>query len=289
MGMDDTPQVREKNCKRAPFAYIGSKANSADFIHPHLPYADAYCEPFGGSGTILLQRQPSKLEIFNDRFAGVTCLYRVLRDPARVEQLIERVSLIAHSREEFEWCNKTWMGCEDELERAARWWYQHSCSFAKKANAFGRSTSGTNSTGKALRNAIQWFEPVHQRLHGVIIENLDWRVIFRDYDSEGMVWYMDPPYVGGTKGLYSHEFTKEDHIQLCDRIFELKGFVALSGYGDKETKEIYDRYNWDSIEEWDSRNSLAGYAFTDTNNLAGKEHLLNRGKTKENLWIKKAG
>lgn len=288
LGMDDTPVIREKDCRRAPFAYIGGKMKSAEFIHPHLPYRDGYAEPFGGTGVILLQREPSKLEIFNDRFAGVTCFYRVLRDPKRVEQLMDRLALIVHSREEFEWCNQTWEGCEDELERAARWWYQHQASFAKKANAFGRSTSGTNSTGRALRGNLQWFEPVHRRLHGVIIENLDWKQLLEDYDSPEMVWYMDPPYVSCTKNLYSHEFTRQDHLDLCDRIFELKGFVALSGYGDPATKDIYDRYDWSSIEEWDSSNLMAGYAFTESNNLAGKEHLLNRGTTKENLWIKEA-
>jgi DNA adenine methylase len=288
MSMDDTPVVREFGCTRAPFGYPGGKGDSAKHIHPHLPYRDGYCEVFGGSGILLLQREPVDLEIFNDRFSGVTSFYRVLRDPLKVAALMNRLALIVHSREEFEWCRDTWTECED-VERAARWWSMHQMSFSKQARHFGRSTRGKNSVGHALRSNLQWFEPAHRRLKGVIVENQDWRNLFKDYDHEGMVWYLDPPYVRYAKGKYEHEFTKKDHAEMCERIFRLKGHVVLSGYGDPETREIYDAHKWDEIVDWEVFSTMAPYAFTDTNNLAGNEHCVKRQKVTEMLWIKEAG
>jgi site-specific DNA-adenine methylase len=124
----------------------------------------------------------------------------------------------------------------------------------------------------------------------VTIENLDWRLLLKDYDNTEMVWYLDPPYVRYSKGMYEHEFSKQDHFDLCEYIFNrVKGYVALSGYGDEETKAIYDRYKWTHVEEWETTCVAAGFAFTDTNNLAGTEGTFARGKVKENLWIKEAG
>lgn len=288
MSMEDSPVIREYACLRAPFGYPGGKGHSSKYIHPHLPYRAAYGEAFGGSGIMLLQREPVNLEVFNDRFSGITSFYRVLRDPKMMAALMDRLALLVHSREEFEWCRDTWEQCED-VERAARWWSMHQMSFAKQGRHFGRSTRGKNSNGHALRANLNWFEPTHKRLKGVVIENQDWRNLFKDYDHEEMVWYLDPPYVKYAKGMYDHEFTKKDHAELCERIFRLKGHVVLSGYGDEETKGIYDKQKWDDIIEWEVSSTAAGYAFTDTNNLSGKEHLLDRGKVKESIWIKEAG
>lgn len=286
MAMEDTPIIRENASLRAPFSYPGSKADSAEHIHPHLPYRNGYGEPFGGSGIILLQRNQCKIEVFNDRFSGVTSFYRVLRDPKQLAALKERLALTCHSREEFEWCRDTWENVEDDLERAARWWYMHMTSFTKQGRHFARSTKSKNTTGNALRNSLAFFEPTHRRLANVIVENQDWRLLLKDFDCKDMVWYMDPPYVAYSKGKYKHEFTKADHYELCERIFGLQGFVALSGYGDQETKDIYDRYPWDEVHQWEVTGYMQSYAFTETNNMLGNEHLISRDKMTENLWIR---
>ena len=105
---------------RAPFSYPGGKSKSVIHILPHLPYRNSYIEPFGGSATILLARQSSQLEVFNDRFAGVVALYRCIRDDVKCQKVVERLSTIVSSREEFVWCKQNWETAEDDVERAAR-------------------------------------------------------------------------------------------------------------------------------------------------------------------------
>ena len=285
--MNDSPVIRESTCTRAPMGYPGGKGESAKHILPLLPYRNTYVEPFGGSGTILLLRDAVPLEIFNDKFSGVCCFYRVLRDRIKLEQLLDRVEHCLHSREEFEWCRGTWESCEDEVERAARWWTMHQMSFGKQGRHFGRSTSGKAQTGWALRGIPQFFRPTHHRLQGVQIENLDWTHIMKDYDSEETVFYLDPPYVKYSKGQYKHEFTKKDHFYLCEFIFtRVKGFVALSGYSDPETRDIYDRYKWDDIVEWEVNSLTAGINVFPDAPERGRD--VQRGMAKECLWIKEA-
>lgn len=277
-------EVREKGVIRAPFAYPGAKSRSIESILPHLPYRKAYCEPFGGSGAVWLARNECDLEVFNDRFAGVTCFYRVIRDGVKMNALLDRLQLCVHSREEFVWSRDTWKDCEDEVERAARWYYMVLCSFGAQGRHFGRSTKGKPQMGPKLKANLRFFPEVHKRIVNAQIENQDWRALFQDYDQLEMVWYLDPPYYEYAKGMYECEMSKEDHHELLERIFQLRGFVALSGY----ENELYDKYPWDGRHSWTVRVSSLGQGFTDTNNLAGFEGALQRGTAKEVLWIKEA-
>jgi DNA adenine methylase len=269
---------------RAPFGWPGGKSRSIANILPHLPYRDAYIEPFGGSGVILLNRNSCKLEVFNDRFSGVTVFYRCIRDKAKCAQLCERLDLCLHSREEFIWSLKTWKNCEDEVERAARWFYSVVISFGQQARNFGRAVRGKTQHGNKLAAVLETFPELHARLRLVQIENLDWRLCLKDFDHEGAVFYIDPPYYDYNKGQYEFEMTKDEHHELIARIFELKGFVALSGYHN----ELYDRsqWNWDNRYSWRVHSSQLSMARQETNNLIGLER--SRDKAEEILWIKES-
>jgi DNA adenine methylase len=288
MGMNDEKEVRETYL-RLPFGYPGSKANELHNILPHLPYTDKYAEPFGGSGIVLLNRKPSKLEVFNDRYAGVTCFFRVIRDPILREQLIERLAITLHSREEFCWCKSTWKDHADPVERAARWFYTIRYAVnSKPTSTFGRSLTAKASFAHKLPISLELFLPVSVRLERVQIENLDWRLCLRDYDQEGMVWYLDPSYLG-TQGNYEFELTRADHIELCDRVHNLKGYVALSGFDNDLTNEIYGRYKWKEVFAWKRQTRALTQSFSDTNNLEGYEGDTERGvksHVKEALWLK---
>ena len=65
---------------KAPFPYPGAKTRSLKQIIPLLPYRDSYIEPFGGTGAVLLARNPSPLEVLNDRYMGINAFYRCIRD-----------------------------------------------------------------------------------------------------------------------------------------------------------------------------------------------------------------
>lgn len=288
MGMHDASEIRESYL-RLPFGYPGSKAEQLDLILPHLPYRNGYGEPFGGSGVVLLNRRPSKLEVFNDRYSGVTCFFRVVRDKSRLNEFLERVYCTLHSREEFIWCKDTWKNCEDELERAARWYY--TIRFAvnsKPTSTFGRSLDSKVRFADRLHKSLPLFLPLSERLQTVQIENLDWRQMLKDYDREDFVWYLDPTYLGTTRGTYEFELSRDEHVELCERAQHLKGFVAISSYDNPETREIYNKYNWDFIHKWERSTTALTQAFNQENGLLNYQGDTSRIKAKvtECLWVR---
>lgn len=283
MGQDE---VREYYVK-LPFAYPGSKGDQLDKILPHLPYGEGFGEAFGGTGVVLLNRNLSKLEVFNDRYAGITAFFRVVRDPKLFPLFMERVSATLHSREEFIWCKKTWKNCDDDIERAARWYYMIRFAVNGKPNStFGRSKNPVVRFADRLHKSLPLFHPLHRRLHTVTIENLDWRICLDDFDQTGFVWYLDPTYLDSTPGTYDEELSLQDHKELSARIPYLKGFVALSGYDSPIARSIYDKAGmWDEVISWDRTSTALAQAFTESNSLVNHEG--SRGKVKEILWLRK--
>ena len=269
---------------RAPFGYPGGKSKSAVHILPRLPYRDSYIEPFGGTGAVLLERHLSPLEVFNDRYAGVVAFYRCIRDKAKMNALCDRLELTLHSREEFVWCKETWEHLEDDVERAARWFYMVQYSFASKGRNFGRSICSRGHMAGKIGNRIKEFPSLHERMKKVQIENQDWRDCLADYDSPTSVFYLDPPYIDAYHGTYKHEMSHDDHRLMLQAIFNMQGFVAVSGY----SNQLYEDQNWDARYEWEVFISIKGAAFTEGNNKANMAAIDERGHAKEVLWIKES-
>jgi DNA adenine methylase len=281
MSMDSTPTKRNKTSVRAPFGFTGSKDYSLEYILPHLPYRFKYVEPCGGSGSVLIARKESKLEVFNDRYAGVVAFYRCIRDRDKHVALAERLEMSCHSREEFEWCQQSWEDCTDDVERAARWYYVHLLSFNQKDWHFGRVTNSPGMMGRKLHNNIQSFGLVHERFRNVQVENQDWRQCFIDYDSEDCVFYMDPSYWNSAKS-YEHEFKYECHVEMCERIQKMRAYIALSGYDN----ELYNGYEWDAKYEWEVPVKTLGLSFQETAHTAHMRETLKRGTAVECLWVR---
>lgn len=270
------------NIIKEPFGYLGCKAALVKDILPHLPQRSKYIEHFGGTGVILLNRQPSKLEVFNDASSGVTAFFKCCADPILIQKLCGRVRYMIRSREEFVWCRDTWQDYTDTVERAARWYYMLQNSFNKKCRIFRRSTSD-NGIDAALDSNLPRFYPVHERIKKVYIENLDWRVSFKDFDSDDAVHYMDPPYYL-QENPYPEKFTKADHAEMLERIFDMSGFVAVSGYD----SDLYSKYKWDEIHRFSHKKKAIGNVNLDSNNREHLEYLMNATtNSTECLFIKK--
>lgn len=275
-------EPKDSNILRAPFGYPGGKTKSVPNILKHLPYKPVYVEPFGGSGAVLLARRPVKLEVLNDRYAGVVAFYRCLRHPEKYKQLIDYLDLTIHSREDFVDAKQTWCEESDDVIRAAKWYYMTAYSFSQLGRNWGRAIAPRGVLSGKIRNKIKYFSDLHERLKKVQIENQDWRECLHDYDSTDTVFYIDPPYIDAYSGTYQNELTKKDHYDLLAIIFSLKGFVALSGYANP----LYEDQPWDSRYSWESFVSVDACAFTEGNRKKCLEHVAKRQKSEEVLWIK---
>ena len=81
--------------KLIPFGWYGGKFSHLDWLLPLLPECHHYCEPFSGSGAVLLNRPPSPVETFNDLDGEVVNFFRALRD--QKEKLVEAIGLTPFS------------------------------------------------------------------------------------------------------------------------------------------------------------------------------------------------
>ena len=228
--------------KLQAFGWFGGKGHMLAKLLPLLPACRTYVEPFGGAGTVLLNRDPSPVEVFNDVDGGVVGFFRVVADAEQFARFHRRVALLPYSRELFNEYRATWREQADPVERAARWFVVARQSFSGRFGA-GWSSVVTASGGGMVATARTWISgierlpEIHARLQRVQIEQADWRVILARYDTPETLFYLDPPYVHGTRSSkrYAHDMTDDDHRELVAAMLALQGKVVLSGYA----HEIY--------------------------------------------------
>jgi len=82
-----------------------------------IPEHETYVEVFGGAGSLLLNKPPSKVEVFNDIDGDLINLFLVVRD--RPKEFVEKFRFLLYSRE----LNKRWtkeFNFKDSVERAIR-------------------------------------------------------------------------------------------------------------------------------------------------------------------------
>lgn len=242
--------------KLIAFGWYGGKFSHLEWLLPLLPPTHHYCEPFGGSAAVLLNRPPSPVETYNDLDGEVVNFFRVLRD--NPDELIRRIALTPFSREELR------LACSreipsDPIERARRFYVrarQTRTGLAQTATpgrwAYCVSTSRAGVAGAISRwfGGIEALFRIADRLLSVQIENLDAFKLIPKYDSPDTLFYCDPPYVHSVRGdkhAYAYEMRDEDHIRLAELLHSVRGKVALSGYRCELMDKLYaDWYRTDA-------------------------------------------
>jgi len=185
--------------KLIPFGWYGGKFSHLGWLLPLLPKCHHYCEPFAGSGVILLNRNPSPVETYNDLDGEVCNFFGVLRD--HKEELVEKIGLTPFSREEFA------LACKldpsgSPVERARRFYIRarqvrtglaQTASVGRWANCKNTSRSGMSGVISRWLGAIDALPQIAERLLRVQIENRPAADVIRLYDSTETLFYCDPP------------------------------------------------------------------------------------------------
>jgi len=235
---------------RIVFGWYGGKFNHLDWLLPLLPDVHHYCEPFAGSGAVLLNRQPSAVETYNDIDGDVVNFFKTLRD--HEDELIQRIALTPFSREEF---YQAVCGNGDDisqLERARRFYIRarqartglaQTATLGRWANCKNTSRAGMSGVISRWLGGIDGLAPISERLLRVQIENRPATHVIRLYDSTRTLFYCDPPYLHETRGdskAYGFEMVEEEHKELATLLHGCKGKVAISGYRCTLMDELYN-------------------------------------------------
>lgn len=242
--------------KLIAFGWYGGKYSHLDWLLPLLPKAKHYCEPFGGSAAVLINREPSPIETYNDVHGEVVNFFRVLREQG--EALTKAIGLTPFSRQEFEKAISEPPDGMSELERARRFYIlarQVRTGLAQKASsgrwAHCKLTSRAGMAGAVSRwlGAVEDLPLIAQRLLRVQIEHAPAIEVIERYDSEETLFYCDPPYPHGSRtdiNAYANEMTDDQHRELAKVLHKVKGRVALSSYRCDLNDELYS--DWRIIE-----------------------------------------
>ena len=242
--------------KHIAFGWYGGKYSHLDWLLPLLPKTTHFCDVFGGSAAVLINRIPSPVETYNDLDSELVTFFRVLRN--QKDALIEAIGLTPFSREELAIaCAKPTVDLTD-LERARRFFIRarqvrtglaQTASAGRWAHCLLTSRAGMAGAVSRWLGSIEDLSAIAQRLLRVQIENAPALEILERYDSSETLFYCDPPYVHDTRGdskAYGYEMTDSDHRDLARVLSRVKGKVALSGYHCPLYDELYS--SWWRIE-----------------------------------------
>ena len=79
---------------KSPIRYFGGKGNMYKKLLLFFPQEyNIYIEPFGGGATLLFQKKPSDVEIYNDLNLNVFSLFKVISNKDLFEKLKERLEI----------------------------------------------------------------------------------------------------------------------------------------------------------------------------------------------------
>lgn len=197
-----------------PAPYIGGKRLLAKRIceliatAPHTVYA----EPFVGMGGVFFRRTARpETEVINDISADIVTLFRILQ--RHYQSFLEELKWRLSSRAEFNRLTLTDPATLTDLERTARFLYLQKAGFGGKV--VGRTFAADMRDGARfnLTKLVPLLEEVHERLAGVIIEQMPYAGFIRKYGRPGTLFYLDPPY-WGTEGYYGPHFSEADFEAL---------------------------------------------------------------------------
>jgi len=249
------PAIKKPSGQRKliAFGWYGGKYSHRSWLLPLLPECHHYCEPYAGSAAVLLNRDPSPVETYNDLDGEVCNFFRVLRDEKA--EIIEAIGLTPFSREEFS------IACEFDanltaVERARQFYVRarqvrtglaQSASLGRWANCKQTSRAGMSGVVSRWLGAVDKLPEIADRLIRVQIENRPAIDVIALYDSPDTLFYCDPPYIHETRGdskAYSSEMSDDDHAELAVALNSLAGKVALSNYDCDLMGELYPKSDW---------------------------------------------
>lgn len=231
------------------FGWYGGKFSHLNWLLPLLPKCHHYCEPFGGSAAVLVNRPPSAVETYNDIDGEVVNFFKVLRN--QKDKLVEAIGLTPFSRVEFYRSLNGKPAEASDLEHArlffvrarqARTGLAQTASLGRWANCKNTSRAGMSGVVSRWLGSVKDLPEIAMRFLRVQIESRPAIEVIKLYDDKRTLFYCDPPYVHATRGdskAYGFEMSDGDHRELSEILRNCKGIAAVSGYRCDLMDELY--------------------------------------------------
>lgn len=196
-------------------------------------------------GVFLRRTRKPRTEVINDRNGDVANLFRILQ--WHYPQFMETLKFQITSRREFQRLIRTYPETLTDLERAARFLYLQRLTFGGKVTgqSFGVDKDGGGRFNVTRLGPV--LEDIHERMAGVVIEQLDWRDFLKRWDRPGMLFYLDPPYYGNEDDYGTGMFSRTDFEEMAKALKRLKGRFKLSLNDLPEVREIFEGFDIEAV------------------------------------------
>lgn len=246
--------------KHIAFGWYGGKYSHLNWLLPLLPETKHYCEPYGGSAAVIINKKPAMVETYNDLDGDVVNFFKVLRE--QKDELLYQIGMTPFSKEEFAKAIKANGNGKEltDLERARKFYVRarqvrtglaQTATVGRWANCLKTSRAGMAGAVSRWLGGIKSLEFIASRLLRVQIENDDALSVIDRYDSDETLFYCDPPYPHESRGdsnAYLFEMTNQEHIELASLLHKVEGKVAISGYKCDLMDELYGDWNVHTAE-----------------------------------------
>jgi len=259
---------------RPPVKWHGGKYYLAHRIISLFPPHRIYLEPFGGAGSVLLNKPPVEVEAYNDLDLKISRLFRILQTQGR--EFVERLQFVPYSQYEFENAADYPLDASD-FEKAM-------CDFIRWRQSFGGrgkswSYTTTRARGGMAGDVNAWWTSIDQlpqiieRLRRVQLLHQPAIEAIRRFDHPDALIYCDPPYLHDTRApnsrdVYGIEMTTKGHSELGEILNKCEGKVVISGYPSPLYEDMFN--SWRRIE------------FDIANHSAGGQK---KARKRETLWL----
>lgn len=195
----------------SPFRYAGGKFYARKLIIEHILEHDYYIEPFAGGGSIFFGKKKVENNWLNDFDPELINTYIHIRDHA--EELIDYLDGIP-AKKELHTYYKNEFKPQNDLERAARWYYLNRTSYSGIMNMQNCYWGYGEKYSMRPENWPRSIRRTSEKLQGVKLTQMDFGEVIENA-PDGSYLFIDPPYYNADQDkFYTCSFVKEDHHRL---------------------------------------------------------------------------
>lgn len=195
--------------------WAGGKRSLLPVLRENIPDHEIYVEPFLGGAALFLDKAASERSVLSDKNARLINMYRIVRDnPAELTALVEAL-LESHNTENYYKQREKFSNPDSPLEEAAIFIYLNKTCFnglyrVNRKDEFnvpiGRQSTLPSVDAENLRE-------VSSALAGA-------ELIISEFSStlpsEGMFYYLDPPYHDTYAQYDAGGFDESEHRKLAN-------------------------------------------------------------------------
>lgn len=252
-----------------PLKWHGGKSYLAAWIHSLAPpsviddpvngYTHRNIAFAGGLGEFWNWQPVEGIsETVNDANGGLTNFYEVLGDDLLADAFIRELTMKPLCESDWERAlGECLSATEPSIGSAKAFFVKYRMSRQGLGKDYCTPTRrvrrGMNEQVSAWLSAVDGLPEAHERLRRVEIRNMDAIKFIDKLDHERALFYLDPPYMHGTRsgtGEYGkHEMTETQHFDLLKRLARIKGKFMLSGYHSPMYDADAKRFGWNCHEK----------------------------------------